>query len=216
MALRSRPCSFASLSNVVVSLAPSLTTHPSESCCKADPCRSAHARSVSFDAFGQHDCRRADLLRGWVRVSLVPPTLGRDSTGRRKRLRGWRAGGEAAPGSPRFASRVSGSPMSRRPGGRRDRVRRPARAPRKAPAGQGRPTGAAVTLQAPRRSPGGPPGRQEAPRAGQGARRPPIRSQEVATARQGARRRHEAGRSARGRLVSPWRSPHSPIGSAGL
>lgn len=80
------------------------------------------------------------------------PTLGRDSTGRTKRLRGWRAGGEAAPGSPRFASRASGSPMSRRPGGRRDCVRMPARAPRKAPAGQGRPTGAAVTLEAPRRS----------------------------------------------------------------
>lgn len=135
------------------------------------------------------------------------PTLGRDSTSRTKRLRGWRAGGAASPGSPRFTSRVfrfTHEPAARRPPGLRQTARQGAQ---EGAGWQGRPTGAAVTLQAPRRSLGGPPGRQEAPTGRAGRQRPPIRSQEVATARQGARRRHEAGRSARGRPMSPRRSP---------
>jgi hypothetical protein len=139
-------------------------------------------------------------------LSLVHPPSAETAPAARSGFGAGVLAGRLRPVLPASRHGFSDSPMSQRPGGRRDCVRMPARAPRKAPAGQGRPTGAAVTLQAPRRSLGGPPERQEAPTGRAGRQRPPIRSHEVATARQGARRRHEAGQGARGRPFAPMRS----------
>ena len=170
-----------------------------EACCKADPCRSAHARSVSSDDFEPDDADEqvCSGMRpgGWfipgrprprpLHVGALELPCWREATARvfwftREPAARWPPGlrQDARQGAQEGAGRAGEAHRGRCDArGSQEVARRPARAPGGAH-WQGRAPEAAHSLPGGRYSP---PGRQEAPRGGEVGQRPPCVSQEVAT-----------------------------------